>query len=107
DDVLRYIAQEMDWRNKALQAMSVEMLKLKELQNSVVPINRLPAEILVEIFKHVRHSLGEIADIVNVSHVCKLWRSIALGAPELWTVFSINKLDVIAAFLQRSRARPI
>ncbi|KAI0350084.1 hypothetical protein OH77DRAFT_1431361 [Trametes cingulata] len=107
EEVLRYVTQEMEWRNRALHAMIAEMSKLKQLQNSVMPVNSLPAEIFLEIFKHLRNSQGKIQDVVRVTHTCKLWRNIALEAPELWAAFPINRLDVITAFLQRSRARPL
>lgn len=48
----------------------------------VHPINTLPVEILLLIFE-----IGAAANEhfpVNVSHVCKYWRQLALGTPSLW-----------------------
>ncbi|KAJ7447286.1 hypothetical protein B0H11DRAFT_1696955, partial [Mycena galericulata] len=58
------------------------------------PVRRIPSEILAEIFKFcVKDSLllGRDYSIDNprvaplvLSHVCSLWRAIAIKTPRLW-----------------------
>ncbi|KAF7300784.1 F-box domain-containing protein [Mycena kentingensis (nom. inval.)] len=53
--------------------------------NSARPVNRLPEELLTEIFVLVCED-AHIGDYswVNTSHVCRLWRQIAVAAPGIW-----------------------
>ncbi|KAI0791540.1 hypothetical protein BC629DRAFT_1510197 [Irpex lacteus] len=77
-------------------------MHLREVQNLAVPINRLPREILVAIFKYhcpdrespPNPTSGHpppFSDASHVkpwfrrmTHVCRHWRIIALGTPLLW-----------------------
>lgn len=83
--------------------------------NSLVPISRLPQELLVKIF----HQLGNITGRTEgslkwtvVSHVCRYWRESALQHPRLWDhfVFNFDRPATIAWTLlpeHLSRARQI
>lgn len=68
----------------------------------IVPINRLPFELLVRIFEFtvvpdrhrmeylMEHSDGytyciPFVDLICVTHVCRLWRDVALATPSLWS----------------------
>ncbi|OCH92223.1 hypothetical protein OBBRIDRAFT_727220, partial [Obba rivulosa] len=71
---------------------------LRRIRNSRQPVNRLPAEVLANIFHYLAYpDFNELNDyrppdagsyhksIVPVIHTCHRWRSIALATPSLWT----------------------
>ena len=61
---------------------------LKSRRNELSPISRLPAEILCEIFflSILSGSSQRPEFWTNFSKVSQHWRSLALCAPELWTI---------------------
>ncbi|KAI0654753.1 hypothetical protein C8Q70DRAFT_469945 [Cubamyces menziesii] len=107
DDIRRYVASETETRLKALHTLHDEVVALRQLHNSVAPISRLPPEVFCNIFEYLQDDGGNIADIINATHVCKQWRSIALDAAKLWTAFYINNIEVATTFLARSRNQAI
>jgi len=86
------------------------LLSMFTRRNMLVPISVLPTEILTRIFhfntfSEDRYSLGW----VQVTHVCRRWRQIALDDSTLWTTFSPyprNK-EWIAERLSRARNAPL
>ena len=81
--------------------------------------NKLPTELLVEIFRHARaDSIYEARNEthsypVALSHVCHHWRTVAIGAPTLWTDIRVLEYhteeakEATRVYLERSRACPI
>ncbi|RDX43589.1 hypothetical protein OH76DRAFT_1409977 [Lentinus brumalis] len=71
------------------------------LRNTVVPINRLPPEILTDIFSMLRDELPVVAyfparwpfkvyrteSLEPLLAVCRCWRDLVLGTPSLWNRF--------------------
>ena len=51
----------------------------------------LPVEIFTEIFKVLVTS--DVAQAVQLSHVCRHWRAIALNTPSLWKMLVLSKKD--------------
>ncbi|KAI9507125.1 hypothetical protein F5148DRAFT_1285609 [Russula earlei] len=74
------------------------------LKSHMLPVNRLPLEILTHIFGF----LGGGVRVVPASHVCRKWRNVALSTPSLWTVIREDD-EVFAAqsFLERSLNMPL
>ncbi|KAK0457475.1 uncharacterized protein EV420DRAFT_496730 [Desarmillaria tabescens] len=87
------------------------------------PVARLPTEMLMEIFR-VSHAVCDSDDVLNlswsphvISHVCHLWRSIAIEkCPEIWADFGLerNRWDfvkdpvaLLSLALSRSGNRPL
>ncbi|KDQ13856.1 hypothetical protein BOTBODRAFT_362551 [Botryobasidium botryosum FD-172 SS1] len=77
--------------------------------NHLLPIYRLPSEILSMIFKMTErsatncfHSLETRAPL-NLSRVSKLWREIALDTPSLWVAIDVMNIELAPTFLERSR----
>ncbi|KAF6751764.1 hypothetical protein DFP72DRAFT_1047667 [Ephemerocybe angulata] len=61
--------------------------------NEPPPINRLPPELLLEIFQHVSgksQSTHQTEAWVTFSHTCQYWRSIVIGFPRAWSNISFN-----------------
>ncbi|EJD46860.1 hypothetical protein AURDEDRAFT_113531 [Auricularia subglabra TFB-10046 SS5] len=56
-----------------------------EAQNARRPTHRIPPELLAASFDF----LG-FADRVGASHVCRVWRSVALGCPSLWADIRVS-----------------
>ena len=66
--------------------------------------DRLPNELLIQIFKHIS---PYPAELLVVTTVCSRWRSVALAAPELWSnIIVAHDMDDIPRsnmFLKRSQ----
>ncbi|KAJ3998476.1 hypothetical protein F5050DRAFT_1805923 [Lentinula boryana] len=93
--------------------------KRKELIGQRQPINWLPGEILIEIFSLICSSPDEneaasIVDqntLVNVTHTCSKWRTLALSTSRLWSLIHIpctgwNK-ERVSTFIARSSDAPL
>jgi len=92
-------------------------------------INRLSQQILSRIFKfgqwedlveQEQGSYDETSTVASqipafellISHVCRLWRNIALGTPSLWTTISVTitaclPYERVATYLERSKSLPL
>ncbi|KAF5326412.1 hypothetical protein D9611_000949 [Ephemerocybe angulata] len=80
------------------------------------PFDSLPNELLLQIF----HVLGDttrvngnsqaLAGKIVVTHVCGLWRELALSTPSLWNVFQHDGLrgcERLRVYIERSRNLPL
>ncbi|TFY62499.1 hypothetical protein EVG20_g6680 [Dentipellis fragilis] len=87
-------------------------------------IHCLPSEILAKVFVHnapvppIWRNVDRYADthepitmssisftmsnILAITHVCRLWRTIAIGLPRLWDYVTFGKLDLVEAAIARS-----
>ena len=72
------------------------------LKNTLVPINRLPPEILSNVLEH----RGCDWDLVAATHVCKHWRILLISSPTLWARLQLNRDEDgrrIRTYLERSK----
>ncbi|KAI9064010.1 hypothetical protein FKP32DRAFT_1570692, partial [Trametes sanguinea] len=94
------------------------IIGLKTRLNTLTPIARLPPEILSEIFALVstkqyeetwRHHYGssQVYKWLSVAHVCRVWRSIALDTPRLWSNIVLTRPEVDREVLARSKKAPL
>ena len=90
--------------------------KIASHMNASVPIFVLSSETLREIFMHAAgfHEDPNVRDIpdmhkrTRISHVCKHWRSVALGFPALWSRFDVvDPPEWMAELLVRSKQIPL
>ncbi|KAL1693940.1 hypothetical protein GGG16DRAFT_39449, partial [Schizophyllum commune] len=80
--------------------------------------NCLPIELLTLIFTYSPGDVRESYDLdhfvpLRITHVCSLWRTMAIDLPHLWRRFNLRKclikggehhqLELVALFVQRSR----
>ncbi|KAH9935078.1 hypothetical protein B0H21DRAFT_894338 [Amylocystis lapponica] len=74
------------WTWEKINQVEKYLLDLKSFHNSFAPINRLPNELLVDIFSHDRDR-GKVPSMawIRLTHVCRYWREIALMTPTLWS----------------------
>lgn len=74
-------------------------------------IDELPVEILVRIFSALRDEQNymyiDSDRWIVVTHVCRSWRSVALGAAELWTKIHSRREYVVRAYVERSQQAPL
>ncbi|KAL1744010.1 hypothetical protein HDZ31DRAFT_64485 [Schizophyllum fasciatum] len=88
-------------------------------RKAVVPINKLPPELLSEVFACVVHEVASVADVRRgpwlLSHICHRWRALARGTPTLWTVVDIgdyalsrrNGPNLVKTYLKQSGDLPL
>ncbi|KAI0080352.1 hypothetical protein K474DRAFT_312909 [Panus rudis PR-1116 ss-1] len=75
---------------------------LSVTHNSLLPINRLPSELLSEVLLLLSEQSYTPSEWVRVTHVCQRWRDVALGCPALWTSIDLGNLDCAKTCLARS-----
>ncbi|KAH9915788.1 uncharacterized protein BXZ73DRAFT_21143, partial [Epithele typhae] len=80
----------------------------RERRNDDQLSHPLPTELLYLIFTYLisDRALECNTDLVHASHVCRRWRTAALGNSSLWTLFDVNGSrrmhDKAQAFMERS-----
>lgn len=90
-------------------------IQMKRDRNSLVPINQLPAELLISIFQTLLFSLSRIHPYRNhlsqlkaISSVSWWWNTIIMDAAVLWAVVeSRTPTDLLPVVLRRSRDCPL
>lgn len=103
------------------------LIAIRDAINLSRPVNRLPAEVLLQIFDNVTvpsssrndtthqslvwpalFDFREPKRVVPLTHVCRRWRQIALASPMLWTtVDERSNIDIAATHLARSESAPL
>ncbi|KAI0668545.1 hypothetical protein C8Q78DRAFT_1081404 [Trametes maxima] len=105
--ILSIIGQEIGDRQAKADGLLGEIAQLRSVQNSVVPINRLPPELLSTIFAFCLVGPNEEKYPIRITHLCKHWRAVALGASTLWTNIVLDHPVGLKVFLERSKALPV
>ncbi|KAI0766629.1 hypothetical protein BD413DRAFT_569176 [Trametes elegans] len=97
------------------------IIDLKGRLNTMTTIARLPPELLSEVFMHVvrdsydtrqqsyhpYYGASRFYAWVEISHVCRSWRSIALNTPRLWGHLILTRKSVVDHVLPRSKKAPL
>jgi len=107
DHLLKVIDDEITVSERVVQ-------QLKSRRNSIVPVSRLPPEILVEIFSLLPFPVDDSKCVpylewICVTHVCRRWREIALHSLCLWKHINFTKLtlDGFTQILARAKMSPL
>ncbi|KAJ3982242.1 hypothetical protein F5890DRAFT_1416121, partial [Lentinula detonsa] len=93
----------------------------KRLIHSILsPINKLPLDLLGNIFEHVCYDRNHISGFnlsnvptLKLSRVCHRWRSLVSSTPTLWSTFRFGEKEytrrhnLLPLFLKRSHPCPI
>ncbi|RPD52398.1 hypothetical protein L227DRAFT_617846 [Lentinus tigrinus ALCF2SS1-6] len=90
----------------------------KSVWNASVPVNRLPPEILLEIFQVLQAITEDVHDVWMVpssyvfwprlSHVCRAWRDVICNSAQLWRDIHVKgDLQWVELCLSRSREAPL
>jgi hypothetical protein len=88
--------------------VEVMIVPLRRRRNSLLPISRLPDELMQLIFSfsasHWNSSVQPISysDSMSLSQVCKAWRLVALATGNMWSNISIAHSHLAKLFLSRS-----
>ena len=111
----------------ALETDPSEALRLaRSLKNSLVPINKLPVEILSMIPDYFDEDEGKEEEededmdfdedidedwfdeaLLALTHVCRHWREVFTSRSSLWTKLDLTNADKTKAYLQRSGTAPL
>ena len=97
--------------------------KLRFAANPLTPVNRLPPEILCEVFFHLRPVIRgrskqywtkrqPFEDLLAVTITCQHWRATAITTPDLWSQLIIREPrstfdDMARLFIDRSSELPL
>ncbi|KIM86221.1 hypothetical protein PILCRDRAFT_319762 [Piloderma croceum F 1598] len=107
----RSLVTQLDNLRSSLKSHENRMVQLHNLR---MPINSLPNEILLEIFKAGPSTPWNNLDyVMSVSQVIRRWRIAAIGTPSLWAFIHVgflswNKwLRLMAVFFERSGSQPL
>ncbi|KAG6917527.1 hypothetical protein DXG01_002159 [Tephrocybe rancida] len=90
--------------------MKGTIIRLKSHHNSLSLIARLPPEVLSTVFGWLPTMTGKCTGTpwIRVSFVCKDWREIALGCPELWSFVKPGMGSTyLSTVIPRSREFPL
>lgn len=97
-------------RRAQLVAEKATILKrlscLHSEMNACVPACQLPPEVLAEIFLCIRQFKSPIA-VIRISHVCHLWRTVALECRSLWSFISPCSIFLVSMFVERAGNTPL
>ncbi|KAI3621800.1 hypothetical protein WG66_015977 [Moniliophthora roreri] len=86
----------------------VYLCQLKEKLNTLIPISRLPNELLARILAFCVSTLSSYrSQCLGVTHVCRHWRSVALNSPSVWTAPKFDKPTLARHMLERARSAPL
>ena len=91
------------------------IMGLKAAHNLLSPAGRLPVEILSMIMVMVAKSNYEAPvedtrrrmEWFKLSHVCRIWRAVALSTPSLWAYIRQPPTSVISVLMSRSKPAPL
>ncbi|KAG1881170.1 hypothetical protein F4604DRAFT_467252 [Suillus subluteus] len=98
-----------------LAALKERMRSLRTRRNSLSPISSVPPEILGAIFVHhvqqtqLLHAPDAPAVLswLDIGHVCRHWREVTLGTPELWATPFLVSSQATEEMLLRSKMAPL
>lgn len=96
-----------------IQRLSCRVCSLKSRRNSLCSVSRLPPEVLSEVFLVFAEQLQAQERFkvnfkwITVSHVCRLWRDIALQHGCLWGTIDMTRPDRTRVFVDRSKGAPL
>ncbi|VDC02021.1 unnamed protein product [Peniophora sp. CBMAI 1063] len=101
-----------------VEAIDRQILAAKTHRNTLVPISKLPPEILGDIFEYQAHGIFPwiYSDSVlstsavlwpAIMLVCKYWRDVAINHHALWTSLTEKNIQRWPLFMERSHSRHV
>lgn len=103
----------IDVLQKRLDFYTAKSNRLRYAQNSHVPISRLPAETLSEVFLSlVESGIGDddtsfTSGTFDFLRVCRRWNEVAVGFPRLWVWRIPGAVKAWPLFSTRSKGAPL
>ena len=98
-----------------VEFLALHEISQKRARNALIPISRLPPEVLAEIFMHWSNEWrAQSADQhtprcaprngwIRISHVSHHWREVSLQFPKLWCEFQADRAAFTEEILRRSK----
>ncbi|KAH9857580.1 hypothetical protein C2E23DRAFT_281418 [Lenzites betulinus] len=100
--------------NESINATKSSICDLRTLRNSRASVNHLPPELLLHIFSLLIGTTAppSSANVIPITWVCRAWRTLALGAPNLWgSIYGGNPSQkhavITEMFIARSKNAPL
>ncbi|TEB23217.1 hypothetical protein FA13DRAFT_1593662, partial [Coprinellus micaceus] len=91
-----------------------ELNAIRTLQNSLIPLNHLPPEILSYVFIRLAEEISEDWNNkkkfswLRVTHICRHWRVVALDYAPLWScICHFVHPEITKLMLERSKNVPL
>ncbi|KAF8189676.1 hypothetical protein BJ912DRAFT_966103 [Pholiota molesta] len=105
---LRIIDESIAEQQKAIDELLKPLLALKFERNTIIPISRLPPELLCRIFSlaqvpHPTATEPNLLEWINLTYVCRHWRNVAISMPSLWVIPPIGNRKWVREMLRRSK----
>lgn len=91
------------WFAEEEDAIICQLHKIRISKNDYLPVNRLPNELLLEVFAFVQLKAFPSSRWVIITHVCFRWRATALASQKLWSRIGPWSSSMISACLQRAK----
>ncbi|TFK71450.1 hypothetical protein BDN72DRAFT_764897, partial [Pluteus cervinus] len=91
--------QEIALIDEEIRILEDRLLHLRSTRNTLIPISRLPADVLQRIFNIAR---GQGTQTIHLSWVSHSWRGTTLGCKTLWTLINNSNLRWTSIYLERS-----
>ncbi|PIL34023.1 hypothetical protein GSI_03731 [Ganoderma sinense ZZ0214-1] len=116
DSAIRERSFSLEQVQDVTAAVARSLSTLHRYHNTLLPIGTLPPEVLIRVFDFVVSPPSDVHDVkphkqakwaIALTHVCSLWREIALSTSRLWSQIVDEDLNLARLFLQRSRSTPI
>ncbi|PPR07153.1 hypothetical protein CVT24_010701 [Panaeolus cyanescens] len=115
---LASLTQQADDHHARIRDHNKRLIELRGQRNGQTSISFLPPELLREIFLYLRDewpsSIFETSSVprvkfgwINVTHVCRFWREVALQYPQLWTQVDVGLANWAEMVLERSKGADI
>ncbi|KDQ07279.1 hypothetical protein BOTBODRAFT_192493 [Botryobasidium botryosum FD-172 SS1] len=99
---------------KAIHSCTGQLISAVNFKrNQLIPVQRLPGEVLSIIFGVVGSSRGNSRlplikrAPLNLSAVSKTWREVAINTPRLWAKIDAFNAHIAPLFLERSKQLPL
>ncbi|KAI9056860.1 hypothetical protein FKP32DRAFT_1598739 [Trametes sanguinea] len=107
DDLRSAVVDAVEEKKRMVRELVDDIARLKSIHNSVAPVNRLPPELLAMVYTYATADEETYSQLVDITHVCQLWRTTALNAASLWTRIAVNDPVGIETFLKRAKNLPV
>lgn len=90
-----YFINFMDACNPESKRMAFDQSAYDSPSNGVSLINRLPTELLIELFATCASSSNDASPItpLTLSSVCRLWKEVIYSSPRVWQLISLDDHD--------------
>lgn len=94
------------------EAVRTKGSRARQFRNALLPIHRLPHELILEVLRSVIEPFAKQEDyyifVKRISGVCHLWRHIINGAPALWSrIHGWDPPPAMEEALERSAAHTL